>query len=796
MNRARQGEGGAMMRNHRDVLVDVNHDLPQRNAVDPENHVSISDDEHNFNERFLRRIKDHMKRRKNKGSPNWTLDHKKRRIGQQNPVKFGSWADNIDALMNNEDEANKKNNRGDAGEVLRSLMRLSKDVDDGLDIMDTAEKRNGMEYGVKPASTGNINDDVSDDDDDDDEELDAKYAEALNLLDSTVGMPSRLLWGNCNHVQDANVDPVRVFASHETSRSEQPDGHLQNQNNNNIHDNNGNNRNKRRRNGGGGGGGDGTNDDDFGDSDDEGESPNEPVEIPRTWLAAGFILSSCGSGLVLPAPDETDLARLKSMQSKLFPSGTSTFAAPLPPFHCGGITMLTSLVTALLYSGVTTHGKDITFNSNGRKPFAQLSSAEKKQQFPSRLADALSAILVVASETSVKYRLELLNEISKKIELYRESYRDDDDSESEEVHDKTREATIKRVMKTRAMLCPVCRWDENTNNREIALLDKDDLKMQVSFTNRHDIKAYVVANLQSFMEPGGCALFLETIFHIHGRPRIQKLLSALKSDNRKMKFSPFVQCKCECKLKEEWDSFIAEKKTNPFLRQKDWTRPLCNSCVGTELISLLISGKPYAEMTGWCAQKFGIGFLSGDIDDNEILIDEQLKLPSKPVWIVKGAKTYFVIWSDDDQVDVRNLGRCSYSFNVSTWNCWDDEQLKETYRIMPRMRNDSLASMQRSSFAVDCNANDNNPITKADLEQVKTHPDDELNYDDFRRWRYSFAHNSNDASSDGNSATAWIPFFRLNDRQKAIVQKKNAHCFELAIWSLWPNASIQCVEEL
>lgn len=793
MNRARERDEVAVMRNHRDGG-EANHEIAQRIAVDPDNHVSISDDEHNFNERFLRRIKDHMKRRKSRGGHNWELDNKKRKISPQNAGKFGSsWADKINALMNDEGEGSNTNNRDAAGEVLKSLMKMSKYIDDGMDAMDTVEKRDSMEYDEKPSNknAGNINDDVSDDDD---EELDAKYAEALNLLDSTAGMPSRLLWGSTIHEQDDNVNSVGHMASNGPSRSEPSNANFQNQKKNNVNDSNSSNRSKRHRSGGDGGDDDGgdsdDNDDDFSSSDDDdSQSLNDHANIPRTWLAAGFVLSSCGSGLVLPTPDETDLARLKSMQSKLFPPGTSTSAAPLPPFHCGGITMLTSLVTALLYSGVTTHGKDINFNNTSRKPFAQLSSTEKKQQYPSRLADALSAILVVASETSVKYRLNLLNEISEKIELYRDSYRDDDDddSENEEMHDKSREATIKRVMKTRAMLCPVCRWDETGNNQEVALLDRDDLKMQVSFTNRHDLKAYVVANLHSFMAPGGCALFLETVFHIHGRPRMQKLLAALKGNKRKKKFAPFVQCKCESKLKEEWDLYIAEKKTNPFLRQKDWTRPLSNSCVSAELISLLITGKPYADMTGWCAQKFGIGFLSGVIDGDSIFIDEQLKVPPRPVWIVKGATTYFVIWSDDDnhQMDVRNLGRCSYSFNVSTWNCWDDEQLQETYRIMPTRDKNNTDSSTAT-----------NQITKADLDQVTIHPDDKLNYDDFRRWRYSFASDSHkETSNSNNTAPAWIPFFRLSDGQKAIVQMKNANSLKLAIWSLWPNASIQEMEE-
>ena len=61
-------------------------------------------------------------------------------------------------------------------------------------------------------------------------------------------------------------------------------------------------------------------------------------------------------------------------------------------------------------------------------------------------------------------------------------------------------------------------------NKDIDPLDQDTLRMEVSLTNRRDLRSYVVANLSSFMAPGGCALFLETVMHIHGLPQIQRML--------------------------------------------------------------------------------------------------------------------------------------------------------------------------------------------------------------------------------------------------------------------------------
>ena len=78
---------------------------------------------------------------------------------------------------------------------------------------------------------------------------------------------------------------------------------------------------------------------------------------------------------------------------------------------------------------------------------------------------------------------------------------------------KDREATMKRVVQTRAMLCPVCRWDKDP-------LDRDTLRMEVSLINRRDLRFEVLC---SGISPhhswhpvaGRCALFFETVMHIH-----------------------------------------------------------------------------------------------------------------------------------------------------------------------------------------------------------------------------------------------------------------------------------------
>ena len=147
--------------------------------------------------------------------------------------------------------------------------------------------------------------------------------------------------------------------------------------------------------------------------------------------------------------------------------------------------MLTSVVTALMYSGVSIQGKEINCNSCRRKPFGEITLDEQKREFPQRLTDALSAILLMAADTSTKRRLHTIAEISKKIgqsnNAQKDEYETDDDDLKDEAM-KDREATMKRVVETRAMLCPVCRWDESGNNKDDDPLDKETLRMEVSLS--------------------------------------------------------------------------------------------------------------------------------------------------------------------------------------------------------------------------------------------------------------------------------------------------------------------------
>jgi len=85
-----------------------------------------------------------------------------------------------------------------------------------------------------------------------------------------------------------------------------------------------------------------------------------------------------------------------------------------------------------------------------------------------------------------------------------------------------------------------------------------------------------------------------------------------------------------------------------------------------------------------------------------------------------------------------------------------------------------------------------NPIRKRDIVQTVANADDQKYYKDFRRWRYCFCEDGLDRSDIGSlNGGNWISYFRLNKRQKEIVDIKMAPQINRALWSKWPGSTIE-----
>jgi hypothetical protein len=87
-------------------------------------------------------------------------------------------------------------------------------------------------------------------------------------------------------------------------------------------------------------------------------------------------------------------------------------------------------------------------------------------------------------------------------------------------------------------------------------------------------------------------------------------------------------------------------------------------------------------------------------------------------------------------------------------------------------------------------------ITDNELQSVKFHPEDEKYYPgQYRRWRFNFDGNGNTLTSfssvnDGRGDN-WIPFYRLQERQRLIIEMKVAPKICNIVRTRWPMAIVR-----
>ena len=509
-------------------------------------------------------------------------------------------------------------------------------------------------------------------------------------------------------------------------------------------------------------------------------------QIPRTWLSAGFTLSSCGTGLKLRPPDTTEVARLQSVQSEVYPQNSRHAAVPppLPTYHCAGITALTSFVTGLLYTGASIQGREVNCNSN-RKSFGDLTEVEKKVEFPDRLADALSCILFVAAKEESDRKIRILAKLDEKLLKRkqrlkeRKRYHEEDLEEVDLEEDAAcvdRTTQMRQKMLLRSKLVPVCRWDEHNGELRVPLdqlIDRsEDLKLKVSLTNLKDMKAYVLSNLTSFMGRGGCALFMEALLHIRGRTRTIRRFQKLRECSSLMRFSSIVECNCVKRQKSLWHKSVKSPQS-----QQDWNAPPGHDCLALTNLLQMVYHLESDEMGVKLLENFGIGVLStahfmkktSQSHSNFLALKRK-----RQVWIVEGVTSYSVLWNGAGMNQDCNHtgGKDLVSFSLTHWNSWYNGRNKTEFRVIPKDR--AVDRLEQ--------ANTSKEITGKEIEETRSNKSDEELYPgNYSRWRFTFG--------DANNVCD-IPFYRLDKRQREIVKMKLAPRVNLAVWKKWPGATI------
>ena len=563
--------------------------------------------------------------------------------------------------------------------------------------------------------------------------------------------------------------------------------------------------------------------DDGDGSDDDGDnSANGRVNIPISWLRSGFNLSKCGNGLAMSAPPDDDWDR-SHRQSSAFPAlrdGPLKSVKAIFPYNCKGVSALLSIVTALLYSGASIRGGKTVACDSDRVPFDELTLDQRKREFDQRLTDALSSLIFVAAQTgSQRYK--------EKLQAYERHWahrcRKRRVSPEEEAN-----YTMKRMLlQRRTRACNVCWWETDATNGNATIFPEGriprDVNIKVSSTNIHDIKSYVKTNLRSFKEPGGCALLLETILHCHGPNTSLYTTHSFSNGTTFGGAKALLNCKFDESLKAL--EARAKDKSGDFL-----ISPEDMDCMTVELLSLILSGDVHYNYDGWSADIFGVGLLHMSTHSQNNL-NPRLLRPIKPVWICLGELGYSTLFLNMNDLvgGSTSLDIPGNVLSLSHWDCWSGERLG--FRVItslhgsepnqPSCQNQpvhiptssseseeegrsittSISSrmhheLKRDAVMLCGNSPGIMSITDKELQSVKFHPEDEKYYPgQYRRWRFNFDGNGNTLTSfspvNYGPEDSWIPFYRLQGRQRLIIEMKVAPKICNIVRTRWPMAIVR-----
>lgn len=404
---------------------------------------------------------------------------------------------------------------------------------------------------------------------------------------------------------------------------------------------------------------------------DDASQLGESQAIPSTWWYASFAQHSTAMGVALKEPSKEDVAenswRIFQLHAGANPRRNNTM--PMP-YHCRAMTAILSIVTALIHTGASVQANEVTCSSS-RVPFLELTEEDRKREFESRLIDAISSLIFVAAKASMERKKKAVDKMLAKEERRkrRRKKKKDDLGEEEAEESNALQMSLRRKLK----LCPVTWWQENTTGEpytpaeqwqkgEDEQVDGPWIKLNTSYSNISDVRAYVLSNMRAFTAPGGVALLLETVVRIHGEGAVARMLrksragdshsagkekdsnNEAETDGKECSSNNLflVCCSCEERQNKRLQDFTLTPANRRKLMNAADTTPPGHDCVSVELMSLLLTGKVHSTLSGWSTGPLGFGILSQTPGE----VGEELSRPEKPVWILKGDTCYSVLVLD------------------------------------------------------------------------------------------------------------------------------------------------------
>jgi len=437
----------------------------------------------------------------------------------------------------------------------------------------------------------------------------------------------------------------------------------------------------------------------------------------------------------------------------------------------------------------------------------------RKREFESRLADALSVLLLLAAKSSMARKRRALAKLRM----------------SKDPSDIRKWQRIKRKLD----LCPTCSWETDPATGEVRMpegrhMGDGDIQVTTSYTNANDLRCYVLSNMGSFTSSGGCALFLETIIRIHGKGAVAHMIrqsrKSMMDDHKSPKIEEsLVDCTCEARNKKHME----EKPPKTYNRMTDImadTTPPGHGCISVELISLLLTGEVWPSFRGWSTGPLGFGFLSNTAGE----IGKGLSRPDRPIWILRGPTCYSLMWLDGSQDNHGTFSKVDIPGAVALlrhWNCWygqrnktdfrlvletvqsskenrptdglegrtisDEEDDNVTLTLLKKRRAETMKAIQDRS-AIDP-VDENLVFSEEEIERVQVNDEDKKYYPGkYEMWRYDVGEPVTDENAEDGKPRAqrWVPFYRLNSREKALVETKLGPKIKTILMTRWPHAKV------
>lgn len=241
-----------------------------------------------------------------------------------------------------------------------------------------------------------------------------------------------------------------------------------------------------------------------------------------------------------------------------------------------------------------------------------------------------------------------------------------------------------------------------------------------------------------------------------------------------------------------------------------------------------------------------VWILKGDACYSTLWLDDENDKPSK----TSGARGGTMAALVGSQLNVRDLDLPGSAIRLTHWNPWHSVRSKTTLRVITarggwnskefvpsstpkcrtvtesilqrrreRQRATALAGADERDDSEDAGDDGQGRITAEEIARVSVHPEDSQYYPgQYRRWRFDMGSTAlaaaagmsepvEDAKQDAMGQSVpdasagkakpvpptnpeWIPYFRLDGRQRQIVESKLAPRINMILWTRWPRATV------